>query len=105
MKSADSIAAVKSVPALTCFQLVPPANVVTGVDLLVTAASPSCPTFERPQVHNVPSVLIADNNISFQDKENKLKQHIGKLKDEYNKITELQTKKNNKIIELQNLND
>ena len=49
----------KNFSKATCFQLVPPANVVTGVDILVVVLSPSCPLLLYPQVHKVPSVLIA----------------------------------------------
>jgi hypothetical protein len=54
------IAAVFLYPPATCFQLVPPANVVTGVFLWVVVLSPSCPLALRPQLHKVPSVLIAN---------------------------------------------
>ena len=53
------IAAVYSEPQATCFQLVPPENVVTGVLLFVVAKLPSCPKVPPPQVHKDPSVLIA----------------------------------------------
>ena len=44
----------------TCFQLVPPANVVTGVDIDVDViAFPIFPEIGLPQIHKVPSVLIA----------------------------------------------
>ena len=43
----------------TCFQLVPPANVVTGVDLSVVLLIPRFPSPLYPQLHKVPSVLIA----------------------------------------------
>ena len=46
-------------PQETCFQFVPPANVVTGVDLLVVALIPSCTRALFPHTHKVPSVLIA----------------------------------------------
>ena len=46
-------------PALTCFQVVPPANVVTGVDLSVVLLMPNCPRELVPQTHKVPSDLIA----------------------------------------------
>ena len=58
------IAAANAVPPETCFQLVPPANVVTGVDTLVVWLFPSCPEVPVPQVHKVPSVLIAAVNKS-----------------------------------------
>ena len=53
------IAAICMLPTLTCFQLFPPKNVVTGVDTLVVTAFPSLPSDPLPQVHKVPSVLIA----------------------------------------------
>ncbi len=47
-------------PALACFQLVPPTKVVIGVDILpVAIAFPSLPLAPVPQVHKVPSVLTA----------------------------------------------
>ena len=53
------IAAIAYPPQSTCFQLVPPANVVTGVDLEIIVLSPSDPKLLYPQSHKVPSVLIA----------------------------------------------
>ena len=53
------VAAIKYCPHATCFQLVPPANVVTGVHLVFVSLTPSSPTILYPQVHKVPSVLIA----------------------------------------------
>ena len=54
------IAVANPYPQSTCFQLVPPANVVTGVDIVpVVAPFPSRPAPPEPQVHRVPSVLIA----------------------------------------------
>ena len=54
-------AIVLNFPDSTCFQLVPPAKVVTGVILLVVSLVPSCPAPPLlPQIHKVPSVLIAD---------------------------------------------
>ena len=53
-------AAVWVARTLTCFQLVPPANVVTGVDLLIKSLVPILPLLSAaPQDHKVPSVLIA----------------------------------------------
>ena len=43
MMSVDLIANVLILDPLTCFQLVPPANVVTGVDLFVISLVPNDP--------------------------------------------------------------
>ena len=54
------IAAAWSLPQLTCFQLFPPANVVTGVLIVpVVTPFPSLPLDPAPQIHKVPSVLTA----------------------------------------------
>ena len=52
-------AAAKRFPADTCSQDVPPPNICTGDDLLITVLSPMPPSVFAPHSHNVPSVFIA----------------------------------------------
>ena len=49
----------------TCFHVVPPATVVTGLDLLTVVPSPTAPVALYPQVHSVPLDLIPAATVAF----------------------------------------